>query len=142
MNETVKIPENHKRSLTALAAVSEERILTIEGSLANVSAEREIMTRLNDDMRQAEKDEVLKLISEFREQLIDFRDTFGLQPVERSLRSEVSMAAAYLWEDLAGAADASMSGYGFIEPESEAKAKECVERMLATVDKIRTAAAL
>jgi hypothetical protein len=122
--------------------VTERRIAEILRILEGDPYDGLITVAYTNDLTDSEREELKGEIEDLRRSLADLCSHFQLEPTSKTARSEVSIAAAYLWEDLAGAVDSKMTGYGYLNPDLEEDIKVRLKKMIDQVNTIRTSAAL
>lgn len=107
--------EKHNRAVRSIAQMVEEKLMDVENVLDNTRTHEPISVSIENDLSQAEENEVREIIGNIYALLRQFTEHYEIGLNRFSAKKELAFKAALLWQEISGATGRSMDSYGSLD---------------------------
>jgi sugar/nucleoside kinase (ribokinase family) len=116
MFKKIKIPPNHRRSLSVTAQAMERELDEIE-ILLRSHWDHKLTSKTEITYSDKERESILDLISELKKLNEEMFYIFDLEPKQTTDKQVIQAKASYLWTILMDSEPEALRGYGEFPPE-------------------------
>ncbi|GBD87049.1 hypothetical protein BMS3Abin03_00975 [bacterium BMS3Abin03] len=136
MTKKNKLPDNHNRSLSVTSRIIERTINEMEFVLNGIY-KNNIAEVIEPSYTKKERDEILKLLTELKEENENMSHTLELKPDTLIEDWIIFAQLSYLWTILIDSKSNKLKRYGDLPQDSVELIDNFIEKLLTTVEKIK-----
>lgn len=131
--------EHQRRALSTRLAMLDRWLYDVEQVLSDDCPRGEMFEVIN-DLTDGQRERVLRLLNEARDQIRVSRECFGLEPKREYLHQWLAGHFSIFWTILEDSRAAKLKGFGGVSPDLAAQLDPQIDRLVHLVNSIKSAA--
>jgi hypothetical protein len=128
--------EHQRRRIEVSLALVDRALLEMERYYLSEKPLTSEMVTFTSDLRPAERQQILRLIEQFRHGLRVVREKFQLTPQEVNLRRLLRSYFSHFWSVLHDCRSTKLRGYGDVDPELAHHLDPEMDRLIALAEEL------
>jgi len=133
------LPPNHRRRVATTFAILDEMLARFE-RWANGGEDRGVLYRESNTLTAEQRSAILSSVEAIRRTLADAMSVFGIEPRIQDVSVAIWSQSAFFWEALIETTSRHLESYGPLPAEAAAKLDPMIEKIIADMQAITSAA--